>query len=124
MMDIGIIIKSKYSLRHFGSWTKDTNSKLFPIYTIDFSNPKERKMHDDVVAMVDKMLKLQKKYHSTQLEHDKKLYKTQLDLLDQQIDSLVHNLYRLTDEEVVLVEEYVRDSNRQKQKKRSDYVTY
>ena len=81
-MDIDTITKGKYSLRHFGSWTKDTNSKLFPIRTIDFSNPKEKKMHDDLVAMVDKMLKLQKKYHSTRLEHDKKLFKTQINLLE------------------------------------------
>jgi len=31
-------------------------------------------MHDDLAAMVDKMLNLQKKYHSARLEQDKKLY--------------------------------------------------
>jgi len=61
-------------------------------------------MHDDLVAMVDKMLKLQKKYNSTRLEHDKKLYKTQIDHLDHQIDSLVYKLYRLTKEEIKVVE--------------------
>jgi len=61
-------------------------------------------MHDDVVSMVDKMLKLQKKYHNTRLEHDKKLYKTQIDLLDHQIDTLVYKLYGLTEEEIKVVE--------------------
>jgi len=56
------------------------------------------------VAMVDKMLKLQKKYHSAQLEHDKKLYKTQIDLLDRQIDTLVYKLYGLTDKEIKVLE--------------------
>ena len=78
-------------------------SKL-PIRTIDFSNPKEKKMHDDLVAMVDKMLELHKKYHSTRLEYDKKLYKTQLDHLDHQIDTLVYKLYGLTKGEIKVVE--------------------
>ncbi len=78
--------------------------KKLPIRTVNFSNPKEKKMHDDLVAMVDKMLKFQKKFHSTRLEHDKKLYKTQIDLLDKQIDSLVYKLYELTEEEIKVVE--------------------
>jgi len=54
--------------------------------------------------MVDKMLKSQKKYHSARLEQDKKLYKTQIDLLDHQIDSLVYKLYGLTEDEIKVVE--------------------
>jgi len=61
-------------------------------------------MHDDLVAMVDKMLNLQKKYHSARLEQDKKLYKTQIDLLDHQIDTFVYRLYSLTQEEIKVVE--------------------
>jgi len=80
------------------------DAKQLPIRKIDFSNPKEKKMHDDLVAMVDKMLKSQKKYHSARLEQDKKLYKTQIDLLDHQIDSLVYKLYGLTEDEIKVVE--------------------
>jgi len=80
----------------------------FPIRTIDFSIPKEKKMHDDLVAMVDRMLELQKKYHSARLEQDKKLFKTQIDLLDKQIDSLVYKLYGLTEEEIKVVEESLK----------------
>jgi len=61
-------------------------------------------MHDDLVAMVDKMLKLQKKYHSVRLEQDKKLYKTQIDILGHQIDTLVYKLYGLTEKEIKVVE--------------------
>ena len=78
---------------------------LFPIHSIDSSNPKEKKMHDDLVAMVDRMLKLQKKYHTARLEQDKKLFKTQIELLDKQIDSLVYKLYGLTEKEIRMVEE-------------------
>ena len=80
------------------------DAKQLPIRTIEFSKPKEKKMHDDLVAMVDRMLKLQKKYHSTRLEHDKKLYKNQIDHLDNQIDTLVYKLYGLTEGEIKIVE--------------------
>ena len=50
------------------------------------------------------MVKMQKKYHSARLEQDKKLYKTQIDLLDKQIDSLVYKLYGLTEEEIEIIE--------------------
>ena len=72
---------------------------------INFSNPKEKKIHDDLVAMVDRMLRLQKKYHSTRLEQDRTLFKTQIDLLDQRINSLVYKLYNLSGEEIKLIEE-------------------
>jgi len=92
-------------LRTFFYFTSKLINSRIP--SIDFSNPKEKKMHDDLVAMVDKMLNLQKKYHSARLEQDKKLYKTQIDLLDHQIDSLVYKLYALTEEDIKIVEESV-----------------
>jgi len=61
-------------------------------------------MHDYLVTMVDKMLKLQEKYHNARLEQDKKLYKTQIDIIDNQIDSLVYKLYGLTQKEIKIVE--------------------
>lgn len=60
-------------------------------------------MHDKLVTMVDRMLELQKKFHSTRLESDKKMYKTQIDVLDNQIDSLVYKLYGLTEEEIKII---------------------
>ena len=50
------------------------------------------------------MLKLQKKFYSTRLEKDKKMYKTQIDILDNQIDSLIYKLYGLTEEEIKIGE--------------------
>ena len=57
------------------------------------------------VRKVDKMLKLQVKYHSTKLKQDIKLFKTQIDILDKQIDSLVYKLYGLTEKEIRMVKE-------------------
>jgi len=42
---------------------------LHLINTIDFSNPKEKKMHDALVVMVDKILKL----HRKALTNEKKI---------------------------------------------------
>jgi len=78
--------------------------KSFPIPELDLSITTNKQMHDDLVAMVDKMLKLQKKYHNARLEQDKKLYKTQIDIVDNQIDTLVYKLYGLTEEEIKVVE--------------------
>ncbi|MCK4353089.1 N-6 DNA methylase [candidate division WOR-3 bacterium] len=78
---------------------KSGHLEQLPIRTIDFTNPSEKAMHDKLVAMVDKMLELQEKFHSAKLESDKKMYKTRIDALDNQINFLVYNLYGLTKKE-------------------------
>ena len=78
--------------------------KPFPIRTIDFSNPTEKAQHDKLVALVDNMLELQKKYHEAKMEQDKELYERQIKLVDAQIDRLVYDLYGLTEEEIEIVE--------------------
>jgi hypothetical protein len=79
---------------------KVVNLKKLPIRTIDFSNPVEKAQHDKLVALVDNMLELQKKYHEVRIERDKVLYERQIKIVDAQIDRLVYDLYGLTEEEV------------------------
>jgi len=86
------------------SQMKITYLKKLPIRTMDFSNPVEKAQHDKLVALVENMLELQKKYHETRMERDKELYERQIKLVDTQIDRLVYNLYRLTEEEIEIVE--------------------
>ncbi|MCK4398557.1 MAG: N-6 DNA methylase, partial [Methanophagales archaeon] len=74
-----------------------------PIHTIDFSNPAEKAQHDELVALVDNMLELQKKYHEARMERDKELYERQIRIVDAQIDRLVYDLYGLTEEEIRLI---------------------
>ena len=50
------------------------------------------------------MLELQKKHHDARMERDKELYERQIKLVDAQIDRLVYGLYRLTEEEIKVVE--------------------
>jgi type I restriction-modification system DNA methylase subunit len=58
--------------------TKQTFPKIkgyqieqLPIRTIDFSNPTEKAQHDKLVALVENMLELQKKYRDAKMERDK-----------------------------------------------------
>jgi len=83
---------------------KRTNVARLPIYDIDFSSSVEKAQHDKLVALVENMLELQKKYHDARMEQDKELYERQIKIVDAQIDRLVYDLYGLTEEEEKVVE--------------------
>jgi len=78
--------------------------KDFPIRPIDFSNPSDRKRHDLMVNLVDRMLDLHKKLRTVKTPHEKETLQRQIDATDQQIDRLVYELYELTEEEIKIVE--------------------
>ena len=69
-----------------------------------FTNPVEKVQHDKLVALVDNMLELQKKYHDARMERDKELYERQIKIVDTQIDRLVYDLYGLMEEERKVLE--------------------
>jgi len=79
--------------------------KNIPIPKLDFSNPEEVAKHDKLVALVENMLELQKKYRDARMERDKEIYERQIKIVDVQIDRLVYELYGLTEEEMKVVEE-------------------
>ncbi|MGA2297098.1 MAG: N-6 DNA methylase [FCB group bacterium] len=80
--------------------------KNIPIRTIDFSNKKEKAQHDRMVSLVEQMLDAQKEGHSGKniTEKDKQLAQQRINILDKQIDSLVYELYGLTEEEINIIE--------------------
>ena len=75
-----------------------------PIRTIDFTKPAEKKMHDNMVQLVEQMLTLHKQLPETKTSHEQTLLQRQIDATDQQIDKLVYELYELTPEEIAIVE--------------------
>lgn len=77
--------------------------KKLPIPKIDFSNSIDKSKHDKIAGLVDQMLSAQKKFHSC-AENDKKSWQKKIEILDQQIDELVYELYGLTKEEIEIVE--------------------
>jgi hypothetical protein len=63
-----------------------------------------QQLHDDLVKLVEQMLKAKKEEQNAQSDHEKNLYKNLTDSLDYKINNLVYKLYNLTPEEIDLVE--------------------
>ena len=79
--------------------------KKFPIYKIDFSNPKEKEKHDNLAKLVDKILKLNKELQKTAENSNKwNSIKSEIEKTDRKIDEEVYKLYSLTPEEIKIVE--------------------
>lgn len=79
----------------------------FPLPPIDFANPKEKKLHDGLVALVDRMLELNKKLAPIRDQpfSERDELKREIEQTDKKIDNLVYDLYGLTEEERKIVEE-------------------
>jgi len=99
---------------------KATNVKQLPIRRIDFDNPKDKKIHDDLVALVDKMLELNKQLapirNTPSSERDELV--SEIERADAEIDQKVYELYGLTEEERQVIESSVsKSSSRSRQAK-------
>lgn len=82
------------------------NAKQFPFRKIDFSNSKEKKMHDDLVKLVDKMLELNKQVQKVPEKSDKWYsLKSEIEKTDEKIDEVVYKLYGITEKERKIIEQ-------------------
>ena len=82
-----------------------------PIRRIDFKNPEEKKMHDKLVALVERMLELNKRLapiRNTPCNERDEIMR-EIERTDRKIDNLVYDLYGLTDEERQIVEEQTKE---------------
>jgi hypothetical protein len=77
---------------------------MLPIRAIDFNNPDEKAMHDRMVQLVERMLDLHKKKQHANADSEKELFEHQIKATDNEIDELVYKLYRLSEEEIKIVE--------------------
>lgn len=75
-----------------------------PLMQIPIHKTTNQQLHDDLVKLVEQMLKAKKEEQSAQSDHEKNLYKNLTDSLDYKINNLVYKLYNLTPEEIDLVE--------------------
>ena len=75
-----------------------------PIYTPDLDDSMDTDRHDRMVTLVIGMLELQKHLSQTTSEREKRLIMQEITSIDRQIDSLVYGLYRLTADEIALIE--------------------
>jgi hypothetical protein len=76
-----------------------------PICSIDFTSPKEKKSHDDLVKLVDVMLDLRRREQKT-TGHELEQLKRQMEKTEREIDERVYELYGVTEDEKRLVERY------------------
>ena len=76
-----------------------------PIYKFNFSNPFEKSRHDQIVSLVDQMLKLNKRLSQAKTPDEQTRLERELKATDDQIDRLVYELYGLTQEEIAIVEQ-------------------
>ncbi|MCB9109610.1 MAG: Eco57I restriction-modification methylase domain-containing protein [Anaerolineales bacterium] len=95
---------SKISVRQYQtafSYVKKYIEQL-PICSIDFTNPSEKAQHDKMVSLVERMLALHKQNSRTPQEQE--MVKREIESTDRAIDTLVYELYGLTEEEIKIVE--------------------
>ncbi|MGD0079818.1 MAG: TaqI-like C-terminal specificity domain-containing protein [Methanoregula sp.] len=78
-------------------------SKL-PIRTINSADPTDMTRHDRMVMLVIQMLDLTNRLEDAKLDHEKTLLQRQIEATDASIDTLVYELYGLTEEEIGIVE--------------------
>ncbi len=83
-------------------WTKFIEQ--LPIRMINFGSPTDVARHDQMVALVERMLELHKRLAVATVPGDKALLDRQIEATDRQIDRLVYELYELTAEEIGIVE--------------------
>jgi type I restriction-modification system DNA methylase subunit len=75
-----------------------------PVKVLEFSNPSDKSRHDRLVDLVEQMLAAKAKLPSVKTEGERDRLENKCATLDQQIDTLVYELYGLTDAEIKLVE--------------------
>ena len=88
-----------------GAFTKIRTNQLgrLPIRCIDFSNKRQSHFHDRLVELVERMLELHRK-RAAKTPEEQTALKRQIVATDAQIDTLVYELYGLTEQEIKIVE--------------------
>ncbi|MBM4424257.1 MAG: hypothetical protein FJ030_12860 [Chloroflexi bacterium] len=76
-----------------------------PIRAINFSDPADKARHDALVKLVEEMLELQKeRAEAGELDDRRHALARRIGAVDREIDTLVYELYGLTEDEIKIVE--------------------
>jgi len=75
-----------------------------PIRKINFADPADVTRHDTMVALVERMLDLNKRLPEARTDQEQTMIKRQVAATDKEIDELVYELYGLKEEERKIVE--------------------
>jgi len=77
--------------------------RRFPVRKINFSKSSEKKLHDNIVALVDVMMNLNKKIQSAKGSAKDQIQR-EIEKTDREIDSIVYKLYGIAEEERKIIE--------------------
>lgn len=77
--------------------------KKLPVYEINFSNLKEKNIHDHLVELADTMLDLNRRVQGAR-GWEKEQIQRQIEKTDGEIDDLVYKLYGIADQEKKVIE--------------------
>jgi len=77
---------------------------LLPIKEVDINNFGEVKLHNEVVNLVNQLLKLNEELKETKLQTQIDQLKSKIDYCENRINEIVYQLYGLTEEEIRIVE--------------------
>jgi type I restriction-modification system DNA methylase subunit len=83
---------------------KPINLRKLPIYIADFSNSRDNNLYDNLIALVDVQLELNKKIKIAK-GSEKERIQRQIDKADREIDDIVYELYGITEEERKIIEQ-------------------
>ena len=75
-----------------------------PIHPINISDSNDKSLYEQMISLVEQMLNLNKKVSEAKTPQTKNILRRQIEVTDKQIDQLVYKLYKLTDEEIKIVE--------------------
>ena len=79
--------------------------KNLPVPRIDLNNPTDKSNHDKIVSLIDSMLTMQKQLSTSNSVAQTSIIQRQIDTTDTEIDRLIYELYRLTEEEIAIAED-------------------
>ena len=71
---------------------------------LQLGRTEDRRRHDRMVHLVDQMIDAREQLQKARTERDLGFYKSKCTALDRQIDVLTYELYRLSTDEIALVE--------------------
>lgn len=75
-----------------------------PFPTINLKNKKDKDKHDEIVKLVDQLLKLNEEKSEVKLQTKLNQLQSKIDYCESRINEIVYQLYGLTEEEIKIVE--------------------
>lgn len=89
-----------------GGWLSANRQflSLIPFRIIDFQDLTDNTIHNQIITLVNSMVSLHNQIYTLTSEAHREIIQRQIDATDLEIDRLIYSLYKLTPEEIAIVE--------------------